>query len=147
MEEKGFKLHKWHSNIQTLESQLDQEEATPQDQDNLRVVLKESTPASTSKILGVLWEKKSDALQVNFKPCLQIESSLTKRKMFAAINGVYDVLGWHHQSPSSGKYYSVKCVYERSPGMTQHLLTFQDDGICGSKSYTSATLSPRLVVL
>ena len=72
MQEGGFKLHKWHSNIQPLESEPDQEEAPSQDEDNIRVVLKESASASTSKILGVLWDKKSDALQVNFRPCLQI---------------------------------------------------------------------------
>ena len=111
MEEGGFKLHKWHSNIQLLESEPDQEEASSQDQDNLRVVLKDSASASTSKILGVLWEKKSDALQVNFRPCLQIESPLTKRKMLAAINGVYDILGWASPVTIIGKIlFSEMCL-------------------------------------
>ena len=111
MEEGGFKLHKWHSNIQPLESEPDQEEASSQDQDNLRVVLKDSASASTSKILGVLWEKKSDALQVNFRPCLQIESPLTKRKMLAAINGVYDILGWASPVTIIGKIlFSEMCL-------------------------------------
>ena len=67
----GFELHKWHSNV----PECDSENGDPQ-----------------TKVLGITWHKQNDTLSV----CAQIQPSdiLTKRKVLSAINSVYDVLGW-----------------------------------------------------
>ena len=47
-----------------------------------------------TKILGIPWDKSNGCMTVSFEPCLNIKSPITKRKMVAAINSVFDVLGW-----------------------------------------------------
>ncbi len=47
-----------------------------------------------TKILGIPWNKSNDSITVSFEPCFNLKSPITKRKMVAAINSVYDILGW-----------------------------------------------------
>jgi peroxiredoxin family protein len=81
-------LHKWHSNVKELESISN--ETAKGDQDSNRKAYSQST----AKILGFLWEKKADVARVNLEACQLTVSPSTKRKILAAINGVYDLPGW-----------------------------------------------------
>ena len=84
MMEGGFLLHKWHSDIPLFESGMKNNELVNGDEERVH----------TSKILGIEWDKEKDTLSINFGPLLTTISNVTKRKMLAFINGVYDVLGW-----------------------------------------------------
>ena len=85
----GFSLHKWHSNVERLNS-----EDQTCEEDSYAKSLVGSRGNSGTKILGVQWDKKEDTLTVDFKTCLKMSKPLTKRKMISSINAIYDVLGW-----------------------------------------------------
>ena len=93
MKEGGFTLHKWHSNVASMESTVvekgREEEDGVKQQTNSDEGLR-----NTSKILGIQWDKEEDLLQMNFKSCFQSDQPVTKRKMLAVINGIFDLLGW-----------------------------------------------------
>lgn len=46
------------------------------------------------KILGILWNKVYDMLNIDFKRCLKVDKLLIKRKIIFIINIIYVVLGW-----------------------------------------------------
>ncbi|CAB4009353.1 Hypothetical predicted protein [Paramuricea clavata] len=69
----GFTLHKWHRNVEELESISN--ETAKGDQDANTKAYSEST----TKILGVPWEKKTDVVRVNLEACQLTVSPLTKR--------------------------------------------------------------------
>ena len=71
MQEGGFKLCKWHSNVKEAE-----------EADNKPMV----------KTLGIPWNKQNDTLTIDAKP--SEDKTLTKRKTLAAINAVFDPLQW-----------------------------------------------------
>jgi hypothetical protein len=54
-------------------------------------------------ILGIPWEKTTDVVRVSLEACQLTVSPLTKRKILAAINGVYDLLGWASPVMITGK--------------------------------------------
>ncbi len=56
--------------------------------------VKDQEEHSTSRIFGVTWNKAADILRVDFRSCLSANAPLTKRKMVAIFNGVYDIFGW-----------------------------------------------------
>ena len=89
LSEGGFSLHKWHSNVEHLNSgnQACEEETYAKS-------LVGNKGSSETKILGTQWDKKGDTLTVDFRTCLKDLKPLTKRKMISAINSIYDVLGW-----------------------------------------------------
>ncbi len=90
MNEAGFQLHKWHSNCPAVESKTNINESETTYAKTL--VGKPST--SETKILGVPWDKKTDVMTINFDTCIKLQKPITKRKVIAAINSVYDILGW-----------------------------------------------------
>ena len=96
MEEGGFHLHKWHSNILELEEpqRIDDETLLSQ-ASSTYAKLVVGTHSQETKILGVPWNKAEDTISVGFIKSLGTMSDgpLTKRKMLSAINGVYDLLG------------------------------------------------------
>ena len=70
---------------------------------------------STAKILGVPWEKKTDVVRVNLEACQLTVSPSTKRKIFATINGVYDLAGWASPVMITGKImFSEHCLLKIS---------------------------------
>ena len=73
MEEGKFTSHKWHSNVKHLEENKEQH--------------------STSKVLGVTWDKTDGMFQVDFKSFLLADTPLTKT-MLEIINAVFGILGW-----------------------------------------------------
>ena len=87
MKRGGFALHKWHSNVASLES-ISNENVNDSDG-------KLSSASRTNgRILGVPWNKERDTLRIEFTPCIQVNEPITKRKILSAINSVYDLLGW-----------------------------------------------------
>ena len=100
MDQGGFELHKWHSNIEALESNNKKtEDAGTQES------------RTNGKLLGIFWNKVEDTLTINFQSCLQIHEPLTKRKILSAINGIYDLLGWTSPITITGKIiFSELCI-------------------------------------
>ena len=87
MKQGRFALHKWHSNITSLES-ISNEIVNNGDG--------KLSPASRTngRILGVSWNKERDTLRIEFTPCMQVKEPITKRKILSATKSVYDLLGW-----------------------------------------------------
>ena len=88
MGEAGFELHKWHSNTPEVNDDTKRAEQT-----HAKALVGEQTLNET-KILGLSWDKSQDIMTVSLEPCTKVMEPITKRKIIAAINGVYDVLGW-----------------------------------------------------
>lgn len=82
-----FTLHKWHSN----DEQLDSVEKVTEGEDTYAKSLMGNRE---TKILGTLWNKAHDTLNIDFKRCLKADKPLTKRKIISTINTIYVVLGW-----------------------------------------------------
>eukprot|EP00795_Rhopilema_esculentum_P000484 gene484-10160_t len=94
MKEGGFTLHKWHSNIASLESTA-AEKGRQKEEDDVREQMNQHEELrNTAKILGIQWDKDKDQLQINFDSCHQTDQPVTKRKMLAVINSIFDLLGW-----------------------------------------------------
>eukprot|EP00795_Rhopilema_esculentum_P015333 gene15334-6554_t len=94
MKEGRFTLHKWHSNIASLESTA-AEKGRQKEEDDIREQMNQHEELrNTSKILGIQWDKYKDLLQINFESCHQTNQPVTKRKMLAVINSIFDLLGW-----------------------------------------------------
>ena len=89
MDRAGFRLHKWHSNAEVLEDT--NHNSTPNH--DLSISTDNAKKPRAAKILGTPWQKKEDTLQVSFERCLYPAIPLTKRKILAIINGVFDMLG------------------------------------------------------
>ena len=86
MKQGGFALHKWHSNVTSLESISNE---IVNDSDG-----KLSPDSRTNgRILWVLWNKERDTLRIEFTLCMQVKEP-TKRKILSVINSVYCLLGW-----------------------------------------------------
>lgn len=90
MSEGGFTLHKWHSNVE----QLNSVEKVTEGEETYAKSLVGNRGNRETKILGTLWNKARDTLSIDFKTCLKEDKPLTKRKMISTINSIYDVLGW-----------------------------------------------------
>ena len=97
----GFTLHKWHSNAKLLEDCTT--DFTAPNQSSLTLTTDNEKEPRTTKILGIPWHKDEDTLQVCFERCLYPAIPLTKRKILAAINGIFDVLGFASPITITGK--------------------------------------------
>eukprot|EP00794_Sanderia_malayensis_P017860 gene17860-19641_t len=86
MNKGGFTLHKWHSNVNALE--------TGPVQNKEQILNQEDSQNTTTKILGIPWNKTEDTVKVNFSPLSETNGPITKRKVLASINSVYDLHGW-----------------------------------------------------
>ena len=95
-----FELHKWHSNIEALESNNKKtEDASTQES------------RTNGKLLGIFRNKVEDTLTINFQSRLQISEPLTKHRILSAINGIYDLLGWASPITITGKIiFSELCI-------------------------------------
>ena len=101
MHKGGFTLHKWHSNVPTLESTPENKGSQREDQ--------------RARILGTQRDKSTDTIFVDFKPCCAATEPVTKRKMLAAFNSVYDILGLASSVMITGKIiYSEVCLQKIS---------------------------------
>lgn len=95
LQEAGFSLHKWHSNIAEVEYD-DPNASTPAQEDTTTYAKEEmGTKSSETKILGIPWNKRRDELSINFSKSIERQNDevLTKRKMLSIINGIFGPLG------------------------------------------------------
>ena len=90
MSEGRFTLHKWRSNV----GQLNSVEKVTEGEETYTKSLVGNRGNGETKILGTLWNKAHDTLSIDFKTCLKVDKPLTKRKMIATINSIYNLLGW-----------------------------------------------------
>ena len=113
LEEGGFHLHKWHSNLSEKECERPEDNAVSSQASMTYAKLEVGTSPKETKILGVPWNKTENKLSVGFMKPLQAvaEGPLTKRKMLSAVNGVYDLLGVAAPVVITGKIlYSETCL-------------------------------------
>ena len=81
MESAKFPVHKWESNVQELD-----------------------TEANPSKILGYMWDKREDVIEINTEINSNIsESQVTKREILSQLSSVYDPLGLISPATVRGK--------------------------------------------
>ena len=107
LSEGGFTLHKWHSNVEHLNSV----EKVCEEEETYTKSLVGTRGNNETKILGTPWDKKHDTLSIDFKTCLKMVTPLTKRKMISTINGVYDILGWSSPVTTTDKLiFSEVCL-------------------------------------
>ena len=90
--DRGFHLHKWYSNVNTLEDKGLHEESSTNDSENTYAKDKLGVMSHESRILGIHWDKKEDTLGIGFTQCKKVEES-TKRGFLKAMSFVYDPLG------------------------------------------------------
>ena len=90
MKDAGFELHKWHSNCPDVESTSNQKEC----ETTYAETLVGNLSIGETKLLGLPWDKKIDVVTINFASCIEVTKPIAKRKVIAAINSVYDILGW-----------------------------------------------------
>ena len=93
MAEGGFTLHKWHSKAQIADHDEKMCREINTEETYAKTIV--GTHADETKILGILWNKLNDKIEICFKPCIQSLDGeiVTKRKMLLAINGIFDPLG------------------------------------------------------
>ena len=81
-----FELHKWHSNIPELES-----EVKPSDESDQSFAKQQlGVGNDETKLLGLQWNKAEDTITVTFPEC---EETPTKRIVLKTMAQVYDPLG------------------------------------------------------
>eukprot|EP00795_Rhopilema_esculentum_P008342 gene8342-14309_t len=97
LQEGGFDLHKWHSNVPEAEVPTPEKNvSTSVEEDSTTYAKTEvGTKSCETKILGIPWNKKNDELTISLSRCAETgnDGVLTKRKMLSVINGVFDPLG------------------------------------------------------
>ena len=101
-----FRVHKWHSNAKVLENTNDT--AAPNDD--------EKSPRLTLRSSEFRARKRENTLQVNFQRYVYPTIPLTKRKILAVINGVYDVLDFAFPVTIVGKII-FKEILEKEQGL------------------------------
>ncbi|XP_046863381.1 uncharacterized protein LOC124457138 [Xenia sp. Carnegie-2017] len=82
----NFNLHKWNSNAHELEA--DEEEKDDEEETLAKQQL--GTKSGESKVLGLLWKKKSDEISIVIP---SEKSAKTKREVLSRLAQVYDPLG------------------------------------------------------
>ena len=91
LSKENFPLHKWHSNVKSLDSS---EQCDDSDEQTYAKSLVGNKQSNETKILEVPWNKKEDTFSVSLETITNFSGPLTKRKTTSAINSIYDVLGW-----------------------------------------------------
>ena len=90
-EDATFKLHKWHSNVETLESDERNSKENAIHDDQSAFAKEQLGPRHTeTKLLGLPWNKKEDTLCVD---TVNKEPATTKRSALSQLASVYDPLG------------------------------------------------------
>ena len=90
-EDATFKLHKWHSNVETLESDERNSKENAADDCQSTFAKQQLAPSNAeTKLLGLPWNKKEDTLSVD---TVNKEPATTKRSALSQLASVYDPLG------------------------------------------------------
>ena len=93
--QRGFKLHKWHSNEQALETNdsLNENELNFAKQHL-------GTKPKEIKILGLLWHKREDFFIIQVP---NVDKNATKRNILSTLASIYDPLKFVSRGLLSGK--------------------------------------------
>ena len=83
--EAGFKLHKWHSNVEKLEA-----EAVLRDEGQTYAKEQLGVKPNEAELLGLPWNKWEDTLAVSFKGD---SAETTKGEVLKSLASVFDLLG------------------------------------------------------
>ena len=103
----SLKLHKWNSNVQSLEEDIaDQEVSLSHAKEQLGVKGGETT------LLGLKWNKEKDTIGVTFP---ENESTPTKRGILSKVAKVYDPLGLVSPITLEGKLLYREVCNEKCP--------------------------------
>ena len=105
--EAGFKLHKWHSNVEKLEA-----EAVLSDEGQTYAKEQLGVKPNEGKLLGLPWNKKEDTLAVSFKGD---SAGTTKREVLKSVASVFDPLGVASPTVLVGKRISREACDQRLP--------------------------------
>ena len=94
LQEGGFELHKWHSNIPEAEAPIPDASVSKEEDATTYAKTALGTKLCETKILGIPWNKKNE-FSISLSKCADTgnEGVLTKRKMLSVINSVFDPLG------------------------------------------------------
>ena len=91
LEDATFKLHKWHSNVETLESDESNSKENAIDDYQSTFAKQQLGPRQAeTKLLGLPWNKKEDTLSVD---TVNKKLATTKRSALSQLAIVYDPLG------------------------------------------------------
>lgn len=105
--EAGFKLHKWHSNVEELEA-----ETVLRDEEHTYAKEKLGVKPNGAKLLGLPWNKKEDTVAVSFKGD---SAATTKREVLKSLASVFDPLGVAIPTVLVGKRIYREVCDERLP--------------------------------
>ena len=113
----SLKLHKWNSNVQSLEEDIpDQEVSLSHAKEQLGVKGGETT------LLGLKWNKERDTIGVTFP---ENESTPTKRGILSKVAKIYDPLGLVSPITLGGKLLYREACNEKCPWdstLSKHLV-------------------------
>lgn len=117
-ESASLKLHKWNSNVKSLEEEIpDQEASLSHAKEQLGVKSGETT------LLGQNWNKEKDTIGVVFP---ENKSSPTKRGILSKVAKIYDPLGLVSPITLGGKLLYREACNEKCPwdaSLPKHLVT------------------------
>eukprot|EP00794_Sanderia_malayensis_P005856 gene5856-biopygen4856 len=105
--EAAFQLHKWHSNMEVLES-----EGVEKDGDQSYAKKQLGVRANETKMLGLTWNKAEDSLGIAFP---EKQAELTKRGVLRNLASIYDPLGIASPVTLLGKFVYRECCDQRLP--------------------------------
>ena len=105
--EAGFKLHKWHSNVEKLEV-----EDVLRDEGQTYAKEQLGVKPNEAKLLGFPWNKREDTLAVSFKGD---SAGTTKREVLKSLASVFDPLGVASPTVLVGKRIYREACDQRLP--------------------------------
>jgi len=105
----SFELHKWHSNIASLENETDDGEEVSYAKQQLQ------PRGSSTSILGLKWERNTDQLMINCNIEDKYAKSVTKRSMLHTLASIYDPLGVAGPMTLTGKLLFRECCDQKLP--------------------------------
>ena len=75
LQDGGFTLHKWHSNIPEVDVQASEASETSQEDAVTYAKTTVGAQSNETKILGIPWNKKSDEFIISFAKCIEREKN------------------------------------------------------------------------
>ena len=113
-----FELHKWHSNVPSLEQSTPHEETmeerptTHQNENQSYAKDQLGVKQGETKLLGVPWDKREDTIQTSFPDPIM---KATKREVLGKIAKIYDPLGLASPITLEGKFLYREVCEARIP--------------------------------
>ena len=126
--EANFPLHKWHSNVESLD-----EVKCCEDENDQRYAesLAGNKQSNETKILGVPWNKKEDTFSVSLETIANFDGLLTKRRIISEINSFMMYLDGALLLLYRRRLYSMKFAFLNYTGMKKYQMKSQKNGTRG----------------